>query len=146
MKWHVLAWPGCAWGIEVCRGHCNDGTWSSRLQRFLSYHPGSYPINCHWLLTSWPMLSLSPPWLQTCHLELQMLLPNCWPVHTVTGATSAWRHWRSTLNIDMKRMKTTLPALCATTHLPTAPSLNDIWPRTSQGEIRWGSSMGMGNP
>lgn len=96
------------------------------------------PLAATDLLTSWPVSLPLVSRLQTCHLELQMLLPNCWPAPTATGATSAWHHWRSTSSTATRRMKRTFPALCAATRLPTAPSSSGIWWRTSQGQIRWG--------
>lgn len=93
------------------------------------------------LLTFWPA-SFSPvSRLQTFHLELQMLLPSCWPAPTVTEATSVWHLWRSTSSIAMRRTRRTFLALSVTTRLLTGPSSSGIWWRTSRGQIRCGGDL-----
>lgn len=54
----------------------DDGTQWSRLYRYLLIPPWAQrPFAAIDLLTFWPAAPLSL--LQTCHLELQMLSPNC---------------------------------------------------------------------
>lgn len=124
--------------MVLCRADCSDTSHTI---------PGSTPISCHWFadlldrFLSLTPLPFSPPVspTQTCHLELQMLSPNCWPAPTATGVTSAWHRSRSTSSTATRRTRRTSPAPCVTTRLLTALSLSDIWPRTSPTEIRWGS-------
>lgn len=139
MSWCRQVCPGCARGLACTEATCADGTLVEQIA-VIPVIPSRAvsPLAAIDLLTFWPASLPLVSRLQTCHLELQMLLPNCWPAPTATGATSAWHHWRSTSSTATRRMKRTFPALCVATRLPTAPSSSGIWWRTSQGQIRWG--------
>ncbi len=126
------------WRECVCGWQCQLWRWHT-VEQIVQIPPrttlGTAPIHCHWfadLLARCPFLSAAdlPPGTPDAFAQL-LTCPYC--DRGYKRLTSLKEH----ISTGTRKTRRTSPALCAATRLLTALSWRDIWPHTSQDEIRW---------